>query len=236
MDRRFNMFAEMKCRDITAFNEGNDKEKLPYIVVIVDELSNFMLQAREVFLDVASRITALGRAAGIHLIATSRPDSTTLSGALKANIPARLAFKVSFRADSRAILDVHGAESLCGSGEAFFRDNTGELIRLQTPYIDNKDIERIVAEAIRKYPGREVVFQCEGILGRRKEVSAPVRQDTLYLRAVELIRKTGRASITHLQRQLGIGYNDAAQTIDLLEARGVIGPATDASGQREILN
>jgi S-DNA-T family DNA segregation ATPase FtsK/SpoIIIE len=147
-----------------------------------------------------------------------------------------LAFTVSCKADSRTILDADGAEALHGFGDVLFRDNTGELIRLQAPYIDCKNVERIVAEVIRKYPGREVSFRCKGIWGRRTEVPAPARQDTLYLRAVELIRKTGRASISYLQRHLGIGYNDAVNTMDLLEARGVVGPQTDASGQREILN
>jgi len=236
MDRRFRMFIEAKCRDIVAFNEGNDKEKLAYLIVIVDELSDFMIQAHERFCALSSRIAALGRAAGIHLVvATSRPDQGVLPAELKANFPARLAFPVSCQVDSRTILDADGAESLNGSGDALFRDNTGELFHLRTPYINDKDIERIVAEAIRKYPGREVAFRCKGIWGHQKEVPVPAHQDTLYLRAVELIRKTGRASISCLQRQLGIGYNDAINTMDLLEARGVIGPQTDASGQRVIL-
>jgi S-DNA-T family DNA segregation ATPase FtsK/SpoIIIE len=237
MDRRFRMFTEAKCGDIVTFNEGNNKEKLPYLVVIVDELSDFMIQTHERFLALSIRIAALGRAAGIHLVmATSRLDRNVLPAELKVNIPARLAFTVSCKADSRTILDADGAESLNGSGDALFRDNTGELIRLQAPYIDSKDVERIVAEVIRKYPGREVSFRCKGIWGRRKEVPAPACQDTLYLRAVELIRKTGRASISHLQRQLGIGYNDAAKIIDLLEERGIITPPKAPNGQREILN
>ena len=237
MDRRFRMFTEAKCRDIVAFNERNDKEKLPCLVVIVDELSDFMIQTHERFLALLSRIAALGRAAGIHLVmATSRPDRNVLPAELKANFPARLAFTVSCQVDSRTILDADGAESLHGFGDALFRDNTGEPIRLQAPYIDCKDVERIVAETIRKYPGREVAFQCKKIRGSQKEVPAPARQDTLYLRAVELIRKTGRVSISYLQRQLGIGYNDAANTIDLLEERGIITPPKDPNGQREILN
>jgi len=235
MDRRFRMFTEAKCRDIVTFNEGNDKEKLPYLVVIVDELSDFMIQTHERFLALSSRIAALGRAAGIHLVmATSRPAQNVIPDELKANFPARLAFTVSCKVDSRTILDADGAELLDWSGDALFRDNTGKLICLHAAYIDGKDVERIVAETIRKYPGREVAFQCKKIRGRQKELSASARQDTLYRRAVELIRKTGKASISHLQRQLGIGYSDAAKIMDLLEARGVVGPQTDASGQREI--
>lgn len=237
MDRRFRMFTEAKCRDIVIFNEGNDKEKLPYLVVIVDELSDFMIQTHERFLALSSRIAALGRAAGIHLVmATSRPAQNVIPDELKANFPARLAFTVSCKVDSRTILDADGAESLNGSGDALFRDNTGELIRLQAPYIDCKDVERIVAETIRKYPGREVAFQCKKIRGSQKEIPAPARQDAIYLRAVELIRKTGRVSISYLQRQLGIGYNDAAKIIDLLEERGIITSPKAPNGQRKILN
>lgn len=149
MDRRFRMFIEAKCRDIVTFNEGNDKEKLPYLVVIVDELSDFMIQAYERFCAFSSRIAALGRAAGIHLVlATSRPAQNIIPAKLKVNFPARLAFKVCCKVDSQTILDTDGAESLYGRGDVLFRDNTGELIRLQAPYIDHKDFERTVAEAL----------------------------------------------------------------------------------------
>ena len=149
MERRHMMFADAKCREISAWNETNDKVKLPYIVVVIDELLDFMIHAQRRFLALSSRIAALGRAAGIHLVmATSRPAQNVIPGRLKANFPTRLAFPVSCQVDSRTILDADGAESLNGSGDALFRDNTGELFHLQTPYINDKDIERIVAEAL----------------------------------------------------------------------------------------
>ena len=141
MDRRFRMFAEVKCCDIVTFNEGNDKERLSYLVVIVDELSDFMIQTHERFLALSSRMAALGRTAGIHLVmATSRPTQNIIPAKLKVNFPARLAFKVGSQVDSQTILDTDGAELLNGFGDALFRDNTGELIRLQAAYIDHKDI------------------------------------------------------------------------------------------------
>lgn len=149
MNRRFRMFAEVKCCDIVTFNEGNDKEKLPYLVVIVDGLSDFMIQTHERFCALSSRMAALGRTAGIHLVmATSRPTQNIIPAKLKVNFPARLAFKVGSQVDSQIILDTDGAESLYGRGDVLFRDNAGELICLQAPYIDRKDVEKIVAEAL----------------------------------------------------------------------------------------
>ena len=151
MDRRFKMFMAAKCRDIVTFNEGSDKAKLPCLVVVVDELSDFMLPGQKRFLALSSRIAALGRAAGIHLVmATSRPARNVIPAELKVNFPARLAFTVSCQVDSQTILDADGAELLDGFGDALFRDSTGELIHLQAPYIDDKDVERIVAEAVHK--------------------------------------------------------------------------------------
>lgn len=149
MERRHKMFADAKCREVSAWNETNDKVKLPYLVVIVDELSDFMIQTHERFLALSSRMAALGRTAGIHLVmATSRPTQNIIPAKLKVNFPARLAFKVGSQVDSQTILDADGAASLDSRGDVLFRDNAGELICLQAPYIDRKDVERIVAEAL----------------------------------------------------------------------------------------
>ena len=151
LDNRLNMFTETGCRNISTFNAKRDVT-LPYLVVVIDELYNFMSDAWERFLAAVSRIAALGRAAGIHLImGTSRPDSKVLPGALKVNVPGRLAFKVRYRAYSEAILDSEGADLLGGFGDALFRDANGDLIRLQMPLIRDEAAHRIVSEAKRRY-------------------------------------------------------------------------------------
>jgi S-DNA-T family DNA segregation ATPase FtsK/SpoIIIE len=229
MDRRLDFFRLKGWRNIADFYRANAEARMPYIIVAVDELSDFIVGSEGAFESTASRIAAMGRSAGVHLvIATSRPDARIVSGSLKANISERLAFRVCQKVDSRTLLDEYGAEDLLGRGDALLKDCNVELFRLQVPYIRDEAIMRIVESAIVRYPGRQLA---DGVASPSAEKED---HESMYVRALNLARTTRRASISWLQRQLNIGYKDAAHVMSLLEERGIIGPAND-KGQREIL-
>ena len=158
MDRRLALFGEKGCRNIADFNNANEGTRLPYLVVVVDELSDFIDGSCGTFESTANRIAAMGRSAGVHLVmATQRPDTRIISGSLKANIPRRLAFRVCLKVDSRTLLDEYGAEDLLGLGDVLLKDCNGALVRLQVPYIRDEAITRIVDSAIARYPGRQFI-------------------------------------------------------------------------------
>lgn len=229
MDRRLTLFGEKGYRNIADFKKTDEGASLPYLVVVVDELSDFMVGSDGAFESTASRIAAIGRAAGVHLvIATSRPDAKVASCSLRANIPGRIAFRVGQQIDSRTLLDVFGAEELLGRGDALLKDYQGGIVRLQVPYIRDEAITRIVDSAIVRYPGRQIVA------GLALAVDEKEDWELMYRRALGVVCTTRRASTSWLQRQLSIGYNDAAHVMLLLEERGIIGPAND-KGPREIL-
>jgi len=230
MDRRITLFGERGCRSIAEYNKNDKGEKLPFLIVIVDEFSDFMFDdVRESFEFTVSRIAALGRTAGIHLVmATSRTDTRVVSGVLKANIPGRLAFKVFQKIDSLTLLDEFGAEELLRRGDALLKDCNGELVRLQVPYIRDEASTRIVESAVVRYPGRQLA---DGVASASAEKED---YESMYARAFDLVRTTRRASTSWLQRKLDIGYTDAAHVMSLLEECGIIGPAND-KGPREIL-
>lgn len=229
MDRRLALFAEKGFCDITAFKKGEEGANLPYLIVVVDELADFIVESDGTFETAATRIAAIGGAAGIHLVmATCRPDAKVLSSGLRANIPWRIAFKVYQQNDSKMLLDEVGAEELLGLGDALVKDCNGAIIRLQTPSIRDDEIARIVDSAIARYPGLQIVA------GHASAAAENGDFESMYTRALDVVRTTQRASTSWLQRRLSIGYNDAAHLISLLEERGVIGPA-NANGPRDIL-
>ena len=286
MEKRLKMFQRAKCRNIVDFNSrktitqpdmlggeettvgGNPDlpRTIPYIVIIIDEVADIMQAAQKEVDPLIARLTALARAAGIHLIlATQRPDTKVITGTIKSNIPGRVAFKTSSAIDSRTILDAQGAESLIGKGDMLFKLSDGRLLRAQGSYIADDEIERILAfigehsnqQFDQKFKERlEKIKEAdptEGLDGEESEeegssdplaasaggIPAPAgmtqsKDDQLYRRALEVLQETKRASTSHLQRRMGIGYNHAARLMDLLEERGVIGPARGA-GPREIL-
>ena len=229
MDRRLALFDEKGYRNIAHFNKASAGVRLPYIIVAVDELADFVIGLEGSFESTASRIAAIGRSAGVHLVmATSRPGANIVSDSLKAHIPGRLAFRVSRKIDSQMLLDEYGAEELLGRGDALLKDYKGVVVRLQAPYIRYEAVTRIVESAIVRYPGRKFA---DGIASTSAEKE---EYESMCARALDLVRTTRRASISWLQRQLNIGYKDAAHVMSLLEERGKIGPANDM-GAREIL-
>ena len=241
MARRQRIIADSGASDIREYNASAKGDRMPYIVVIIDELADIMIQAGRDVEPVLSRLMALARATGIHLIlATQRPDVKVISGTIKANIPGRVAFATGSATDSRTILDESGAETLIGDGDMLYRTNDGLTVRAQGAFVSRGEKNRIVEFAVRQWPSvmdedlKEELEHAndedgEGAGGGDEDVSADE-----YEKAKQVVISTNRASISHLQRQMRIGYNHAAKIIDLLEARGVIGPARGA-GPREVL-
>ncbi len=211
--------------------------KLPYIVIIIDELADLMMVAKkEVELSIA-RIAQKARAAGIHLIAaTQRPSTDVITGLIKANLPSRVSFQLASYADSKTILDRSGAERLVGQGDMLFAPpGMSQLIRLHGPYVDDDEIHKIAS--FLKSQGKPV-YRDEILLDTEDEDadwnSDSQGGDELYDQAVELVKRTGHASASFLQRHLKIGYNRAARMIETMEARGMVSPA-EGSKPREIL-
>ena len=208
MDGRFSLFAEEGCRNITEYNLATEGDGLPHTIVVIDEFSDFMCNDDcGVFESTVSRIAALGRAAGIHLVmATSRPAAKVVTGTLKANIPGRLSFKVATKVDSRTLLEEAGAEELSGRSSALLKTSNGAIIQVQVPLIRDEEIKEVVGSVLARYsegdPEENLEIDCD---------------EALFDRAMELIRTTGRASLSLFQRQLGIGYNAAVRLMDRLE-------------------
>lgn len=223
MDRRLDFFRLKGCRGIADFYKANAEARMPYLIVAIDEFSDFIVGSDGTFESTASRIAAMGRSAGIHLVmATSRPDVKVVTGALKANIPGRLSFKVVSKFDSRTLLGEAGAEELSGRGSALLKMSNGAIVHVQVPLIRDDEIREVVDSVLARYS--------EGESESKSEID---RDEVLFDRALELIRTTGRASISHFQRQLDIGYNTAARLMDRLVEREIVSPVT-GPGPREI--
>lgn len=250
MDRRYDMFEESGTKNIAGYNTYIEKEnehrsdeeklrKLPYIVVIIDELADLMLVAAKEVEDSILRITQMARAAGIHLIvATQRPSTDVITGVVKANIPSRIAFAVSSSIDSRTILDMGGAEKLLGKGDMLFSPQGENIpLRVQGTFISDEEIKSVVDYTI----SQQKAHYDESLTMDEEEMHATTMVDEhdafeepLYNEIVEFVVTQGKASASLLQRRFRLGYNRAARAIDLLEDRGIIGPA-NGSKPREVL-
>ena len=251
MERRYDVFSESGTKNIAGYNtyvekknetlpEGEKLRKIPYIVVIIDELADLMLVAAKEVEDSIMRITQMARAAGIHLIvATQRPSTDVITGVVKANIPSRISFAVSSSIDSRTILDMTGAEKLLGKGDMLFLpqgENTP--IRVQGTYISEEEIASVVDHVIKQQKARydETLLMDEEEMHATTglENSSDNAEEPLYNEIVEFVVTQGKASASLLQRRFRLGYNRAARVIDLLEERGIIGP-NNGSKPREVL-
>ena len=244
MDERYDMFEQTGTKSIGTYNEyvekqiskGKDMEKMPFLVVIIDELADLMMVCSKEVEESITRITQLARAAGIHLIvATQRPSTDVITGLIKANIPSRLSFAVSSSIDSRTILDMTGAEKLLGKGDMLFLPMGENVpIRIQGSYVSDEEIKRVVDFVKR---GKKPVYD-----EKLTDLEAPSKinedfsgeEDPLYNEIVEFAIKTGRVSASLIQRKYRLGYNRAARIVDLLEERGIIGPQ-NGSKPREVL-
>ena len=219
-------------------NKEEQKNKLPFIVVIIDELADLMLVAAKEVEDSIMRITQMARAAGIHLIvATQRPSTDVITGVVKTNIPSRIAFSVASNVDSRTILDCVGAEKLLGKGDMLFLpmgENTP--IRIQGCFISDDEIKAVADYTISQQKARydeSLALDSEDSKGSTTMVE-DAKEEPLYNEIVEFVVTQGKASASLLQRRFRLGYNRAARAIDLLEERGIIGPS-NGSKPREVL-
>ncbi|MFW2367359.1 MAG: DNA translocase FtsK 4TM domain-containing protein [Desulforhopalus sp.] len=237
MERRYRMLEEAKVKSFDSYNETNE-EKLPYIVVIVDELADLMMVASKDVEAAIARLAQMARAAGIHMIlATQRPSVDVLTGLIKANFPTRISFKVSSKIDSRTILDASGAEHLLGAGDMLFlAPGTSDLKRIHGAYISEKETSDIVdfwkdqgSSVYDESVMQEIEKEESGVEGGDDE-----EFDARYDEAVALVTEAGQASISMVQRRLRVGYNRAARMIEKMEKEGVVGPA-DGAKPREVI-
>ncbi|WP_307405099.1 DNA translocase FtsK [Neobacillus ginsengisoli] len=237
MERRYELFAHTGVRDINRFNElaithKRYSDKLPFIVIIIDELADLMMMSPADVEEAICRIAQKARACGIHLIvATQRPSVDVITGLIKANIPTRVAFSVSSQVDSRTIIDISGAEKLLGRGDMLFLENgSSKPVRLQGTFVSDEEIDIVVAH-VREQREPDYLFEQEELL---KKAQVTEEEDELFYEACEFIIDQGGASTSSLQRRFKIGYNRAARLMDVLENQGYISSAK-GSRPREVL-
>ena len=247
MDRRYDLFEQTGTKNIAGYNtyiekknktkdEHGQTKKMPYIVVIIDELADLMLVAAKEVEDSIMRITQMARAAGIHLIvATQRPSTDVITGVVKANIPSRISFAVSSSIDSRTILDMTGAEKLLGKGDMLFLPQGENIpIRIQGTFISDEEIKSVVDFTIAQQKAHyDVSIEAEDVKNDTVN-ETDASEEPLYNEMVEFVITQQKASASLLQRRFKVGYNRAARAIDLLEERGIIGPS-NGSKPREVL-
>ncbi|MCM3756771.1 DNA translocase FtsK [Sporosarcina aquimarina] len=242
MERRYELFSHTGTRNIEGYNthidtwnEENDEKhpKMPYIVVIVDELADLMMVASNEVEDAITRLAQMARAAGIHLIiATQRPSVDVITGIIKANIPSRIAFAVSSAVDSRTILDSGGAEKLLGRGDMLFLPaGASKPTRVQGAFVSDREVESVVDFVIQQ---QKAQYQEEMIPTEIEEVHQYDETDELYEEAVQLVVEMQTASVSLLQRRFRVGYSRAARIVDQMEMRGVVGPP-EGSKPRQVL-
>ena len=237
MERRYRLLEEAKVKGFDSYNE-NTREKLPYIVVIVDELADLMMVASKDVEACIARLAQMARAAGIHLIlATQRPSVDVLTGLIKANFPTRISFKVSSKIDSRTIIDTSGAEHLLGAGDMLYLPpGSAGLRRIHGAFISEEETSRLVSflkkQGAANYDDSIIEeIETESAVGAAAD---EVEADDRYDEAVSIVCESGQASISMLQRRLRVGYNRAARMIETMEKEGIIGPA-DGARPREVL-
>jgi S-DNA-T family DNA segregation ATPase FtsK/SpoIIIE len=241
MERRYRLLEEARVKSFDSYNETNEEnneEKLPYIVVIVDELADLMMVASKDVEAAIARLAQMARAAGIHLIlATQRPSVDVLTGLIKANFPTRISFKVSSKIDSRTILDASGAEHLLGAGDMLFlAPGTADIKRIHGAYISEKETADIVEFWKRQGSSGYDVAVMQEIEKDQNGTGAESDDDfdERYDEAVALVSEAGQASISMVQRRLRVGYNRAARMIEMMEKEGIVGPA-DGAKPREVI-
>ncbi|MEG0180520.1 MAG: DNA translocase FtsK [Peptostreptococcaceae bacterium] len=235
MNRRYKLFAESSVKDITSYNEKSE-EKLPKIVIIIDELADLMMVSASDVEDYICRLAQMARAAGMHLIvATQRPSVDVITGVIKANIPSRIAFAVSSQTDSRTILDMGGAEKLLGKGDMLFYPlGAAKPVRLQGAFISESESEKVI-DYVKSQVKEEIKYE-ECIVDSISKISKEQDNDVdeLLSEAIEFIVESGQASASMLQRKFKIGFNRAARLIDSMEERNIVGKS-EGSKPRKVL-
>jgi S-DNA-T family DNA segregation ATPase FtsK/SpoIIIE len=256
MDGRYKKFSELAVRHVNEYNEkmiAQGEDKLPHIVVLIDELSDLMMSAPVEIEKTLCRIAQMARATGIHLVvATQRPSTDVVTGLIKANFPARIAFAVASNTDSRVILDQPGAERLLGRGDMLFQaPDAPAPVRLQGVFVSDVEITRVVEfwkeqagaagspYAAAGTPGMPAASLPPGVPLKQVpmfEMEPESKGDPLVAEATDVCRREGRGSVSMLQRKLRVGYTRAARLVDTLEEKGILGPPEPSTGVREVLD
>ena len=247
MERRYALLDSMGVRDISNYNAKIKEqkictEKLPYIVVIIDEFADLMATSGKELENIVARLTAMSRAVGIHLVlATQRPSVNVITGLIKANIPTRIAFMVASRTDSNIIIDTVGAEKLLGRGDMLYASAVDPApIRIQGTFVSDQEVENVVT-AVKDYGepdyiDEEIFVEDDDEDAARDLFGEPMSDDDpLYDQALEIVVQSGKASASYIQRRLKIGYNRAARLVEEMEERGIVGPA-NGSKPREVIH
>ena len=236
MENRYKLMTKVGVRNIDGYNEKH-KISMPYIVVIVDEMSDLMLVAGKDIENYIQKLSQMARAAGIHIImATQRPSVDVITGTIKANFPTRISFQVTSKIDSITILGEQGAEQLLGKGDMLYMTSANRMTRIHAPFVSEEEIEKI-NNFLRNQAEPDYVDEILNFADekeRASEVNDNENLDELYNTALEIIKSEKKASTSFLQRKLQIGYNRAARIIDQMEANGEVSPANHV-GKREVL-
>ena len=235
MESRYRLMTKEGVRNIDGSNSKH-KLPMPYIVVVVDEMSDLMLVAGKEIENYIQKLSQMARAAGIHIImATQRPSVDVITGTIKANFPTRISFQVTSKIDSRTILGEQGAEQLLGKGDMLYMSSANRIVRIHAPFVSDSEIEKINnslrSQAEPDYVDEILNFADEKEIGENQNHGD---KDELYQTALEIIRSEGKASTSFLQRKLQIGYNRAARIIDMMEAEGIVSKANHV-GKRDVL-
>jgi len=236
MESRYRLMTKEGVRNIDGYN-AKHKLPMPYIVVVVDEMSDLMLVAGKEIENYIQKLSQMARAAGIHIImATQRPSVDVITGTIKANFPTRISFQVTSKIDSRTILGEQGAEQLLGKGDMLYMSSANRILRIHAPFVSDNEIEKINnflrSQAEPDYVDEILNFADEKEIGDGSKSSGD--KDELYQSALEIIKSEGKASTSFLQRKLQIGYNRAARIIDMMEEDGIVSKANHV-GKRDVL-
>ena len=236
MESRYRLMTKEGVRNIDGYN-AKHKLPMPYIVVVVDEMSDLMLVAGKEIENYIQKLSQMARAAGIHIImATQRPSVDVITGTIKANFPTRISFQVTSKIDSRTILGEQGAEQLLGKGDMLYMSSANRIVRIHAPFVSDNEIEKINnflrSQAEPDYVDEILSFADEKEMNESSKNQGD--KDELYQTAVEIIKSEGKASTSFLQRKLQIGYNRAARIIDMMEAEGIVSKANHV-GKRDVL-
>jgi S-DNA-T family DNA segregation ATPase FtsK/SpoIIIE len=239
MERRYEEFAKTGVREIKRYNEKMEQErlyknKMPYIVVVIDELADLMMVSPQDVEEAICRIAQKARACGIHLLlATQRPSVDVITGLIKANVPTRTAFAVSSAIDSRTILDMSGAERLLGRGDMLFMENgSNKAVRIQGTYVSDDEIEEVTRYVKEEYR-TDYLFTREELI-QHQQTTAEV-EDELFEEACFYVIEVGAASSSSLQRRFRIGYNRAARLVDMMEGFGLVSEAMGSKPRNVLL-
>ena len=234
MESRYRLMSSEGVRNIDGYNEKH-KLKMPYIVVVVDEMSDLMLVSGKEIEGYVQKLSAMARAAGIHIImATQRPSVDVITGTIKANFPTRISFQVSSKIDSKTVLGEQGAEQLLGKGDMLFMSSANKIFRIHGPYVSESEIEK-VNSFLRSQGNPDYIDEITvNNKSDTKDIVSEEGQDELYEMALKIVKTEKKASTSFLQRKLQIGYNRAARIVDQMEDNGVVSKANHV-GKREVL-